>query len=132
MKRILFFTVLMAALTVCAFAQSYTVQSVTGRVQQDKGSSKIEVKAGETLSGDTVIYTGIGASIVLKEGDKTYTIKAGRNGKVSELAASSSSAKISGNVATTNTDEVNRTKAQVSTASARASDAAADADIAAE
>jgi len=84
MKKIVFFAVLMLALTVCAFAQSYTVQSVTGRVQQEKGGSRVEVKAGEILSGDTVIYTGIGASIVLKEGDKTFTIKAARNGKVSE------------------------------------------------
>jgi len=132
MKKILFFAVLMFVLTVCVFAQSYTVQSVTGRVQQDKGGNRVEVKAGETLSGDTVIYTGIGASIVLKEGDKTFTIKAARNGKVSELVSASSSVQISGNVAKTDTGAVTRTTAQASTASARASEAAQDGDIAAE
>ena len=132
MKKIVFLTVLMFALTVCVFAQSYTVQSVTGRVQQEKNGSRVEVKAGETLSGDTVIYTGIGASIVLKEGDKTFTIKAARNGKVSELATTASSVTISGNVAKTDTGAVTRTTAQASTASARASDAAQEADIAAE
>jgi phage gp45-like len=132
MKKVVFLAVLMFVMAVCAFAQSYTVQSVTGRVQQDKSGNRVEVKAGETLSGDTVIYTGIGASIVVKEGDKTYTIKAARNGKVSELATSSSSVQINGNVATTNTDAVSRTTTKASTASARASDAAADADIAAE
>jgi hypothetical protein len=132
MKKIVFLFVLLCAMAVCVFAQSYTVQSVTGRVQQDKGGSRVEIKVGDTLSGDTVIYTGIGASIVLKEGDKTFTIKAARNGKVSELASSSSSVSISGNVAKTDTGAVTRTTAQASTASARASDAAADTDIAAE
>ena len=132
MKKVLFLAVFMFVLTVCAFAQSYTVQSVTGRVQQDKGGNRVEIKAGETLSGDTVIYTGIGASIVLKEGDKTYTIKAARNGKVSELATTATSVQISGNVAKTDTSAVTRTTAQASTASARASEAAQDGDIAAE
>jgi len=132
MKKVVFLLVLMFVLTVCAFAQSYTVQSVTGRVQQDKAGERVEIKAGETLSGDTVIYTGIGASIVLKEGDKTYTIKAARSGKVSELATTASTVQISGNVAKTDTAAVTRTTAQASTASARASEAAQDDDIAAE
>jgi len=132
MKKILFFAVLMFALTVCVFAQSYTVQSVTGRVQLEKNGSRVDVKVGDTLSGDAVIYTGIGASVVLKEGDKTFTIKAARNGKVSELAVTASSVSISGNVAKTDTGAVTRTTAQASTASARASDAAQEEDIAAE
>jgi hypothetical protein len=132
MKRILVFCFMMCALTICAFAQSYTVQSVTGRVQQEKGGSLVEVKAGDTLTAETIIHTGIGASLVLKEGDRTFTITAARNGKVAELVISASGIRIGGNVATTNTDAVNRTTAQASTASARASDAAGDADIAAE
>jgi len=132
MKKIVFLAVLMFALTVSVFAQSYTVQSVKGRVEKEKSGSGLLVKEGDTLSGDTVIYTGIGASIVLKEGDKSYTIKAARNGKVSELVTTASSVSISGNVAKTDTGAVTRTTAQASTASARASEAAQEADIAAE
>jgi len=131
MKRIAVLLALLFALTVCAFAQSYTVQGVTGRVQQEKGNSRVDVKIGDTLTAETMIYTGVGASLVLKEGDKTFTVAAAKSGKISELAAASG-VRISGNVARTDTAAVSRTTAQASTASARASDAAADADIAAE
>jgi len=131
MKRLTVLMVMMFA-TVCVFAQSYTVQSVTGRVQYDKGGSRVDVKVADTLTAETVIYTGIGASIVLKEGEKTFTIPAARNGKVAELASLSSGVRISGKVAKTDTTAVSRTTAQVSTASARSSDAAQDGDIAAE
>ncbi|WP_461256232.1 hypothetical protein [Treponema sp. R80B11-R83G3] len=132
MKKILVLLVMLSAMTVCVFAQSYTVQNVTGRVQQEKNGSRIEVKIGETLTAGTVIYTGVGATLVLKEGEKSFTITAARSGKVSELATSSSGVRITGNVAKTDTSAINRTTAQASTASARASDAAADNDITAE
>jgi len=132
MKRITVLLVMFFALTVCVFAQNYTVQTVTGRVQQEKGGSRVEVKVGDTLSAETIVYTGIGASLVLKEGDKTLTIPAARSGKAAELAQAASGVRINGNIATTNTAAVNRTTAQASTASARASEAAQDGDIAAE
>ena len=132
MKKILVLGVLLCAMTACAFAQSYTVQSVSGRVERETGGSRAEVKAGDTLSAGTVIHTGVGASLVLKEGEKTLTVQAARSGKVSELAAASSGVRIGGNVAHTDTGAVSRTTGQVSTASARASDAAQDEDIAAE
>jgi len=132
MKRITVLLVMLFALTVCVFAQNYTVQSVTGRVQQDKGGSRVDVKATDTLTAESIIYTGIGASIVLKEGDNTFTITAARSGKVAELTRTASGVRISGNIAKTDTTAVNRTTGQVSTASARASEAAQDGDIAAE
>ena len=132
MKKIAILFAMMCALTVCAFAQSYTVQKVTGRVQQEKGGRNVDVKAGDTLSAVTVIHTGVGASLVLKEGDKIFTIAAARNGKVEELIAAASGVRIGGNVAKTDTSVASRTTAQASTASARASDAAQDADIADE
>jgi hypothetical protein len=132
MKRIVFLAVMLCAMMVCVFAESYTVQSVKGRVQQERGGNRVELKAGDTLSADTVIHTGVGASLVLKQGDKTLTVHAARSGKVSELAAAASGVRISGNVAKTDTSAVSRTTAQTSTASARASDAAQDGDIAAE
>jgi len=132
MKKMVILFAMLCAMTICAFAQSYTVQSVTGRVQQEKGGNRVEIKAGETLAADTIIHTGIGASLVLKEGEKTFTVTAGQNGKVSELVTAKSAVRISGNVSKTDTDAVNRTTAQASTASARASEAAKEADIAAE
>lgn len=132
MKKIVFLMVLMCAVAICAFAQSYTVQSVTGRVQQEKDGNRVELKVGDTLSADTVVYTGVGASLVLKEGDKTFTVTAARSGKVAELTAAAPGVRVSGNVAKTDTGAVNRTTAQASTASARASEAVQDEDIAAE
>jgi hypothetical protein len=132
MKKIVFLTVMVCAMTAVAFAQSYTVQSVTGWVQQEKSSNRVDVKAGDTLTAVTIIHTGIGASLVLKEGDKTFTVTSARSGKVAELTAVASGVRISGTVAKTDTGEVSRTTAQASTASARASDAAGDGDIAAE
>jgi hypothetical protein len=133
MKKIVLLTVMMCVLSICAFAQSYTVQSVKGRVQQEKaGGSRVELKAGDTLTADTIVHTGVGASLVLKSGDNTFTVSAARSGKVAELTSSASGVRISGNVAKTDTNAVNRTAAQASTASARASEAAQDGDISAE
>ena len=132
MKKILLAAVLALAFAHVVFAQNYTVQSISGRVEQERGSSRVVVNTGDVLSANTVIFTGIGASLVVREGDKTHTIPAARNGKISELAAFSGGVRISGNVARTDTAGITRTTGQIATASARASDAAAENDIAAE
>ena len=132
MKKIVFLAVLMIAMAVGAFAQSYTVQNVSGRVQRESGGSRVDVSAGDTLSADTVIHTGVGASLILKEGDRSFTVPGARSGKVGELAAATSMVRIGGSIATTDTSAVSRTTGQTSTASARASEAAQDEDIAAE
>ena len=131
MKKFGFLVALICVLAAFAFAESFTVQSVTGRVERESGSQKVAVKAGDTLDGETVIHTGVGASVVLKDaGDKTVTVPAARNGKVAELAKAG--VRIGGSVARTDTGAVSRTTAQVGTASARASDAAGDDEIASE
>ena len=133
MKKIMILAVLACVITAFAFAEKFTVQNVTGRVERESNGQRTAVKAGDTLDGETVIYTGVGASIVLKDGvDKTFTVPAARNGKVAELAKAASGVRVSGSVARTDTGAVSRTTAQVSTASARASDAAKDEDIADE
>ena len=132
MKRIMILFTLMCAMAVCVFAQSYTVQSVTGRVQQEKGGSRVDLKVGDTVTADTVIHTGVGASLVLKDGDKTMNVGAAQNGKVSAVASAAPAVQIKGSVAKTDTGAVNRTTAQASTASARASEAAQGDDVAAE
>jgi hypothetical protein len=132
MKKIVFFAIFMCVTAAISFAQSYTVQSVTGRVQREANGARVDVKVGETLTAETVIHTGIGATLTLDESGRTLTVPAARSGKVAELSATATGVRISGNVAQVNTGAVNRTTGQVSTASARASDAAQDGDIAAE
>ena len=132
MNKIVIFMVLALAVTAFAFGQSYTVQSVTGRVERETGGQRAAVKVGDSLNADTVIHTGIGASLVLAQGEKTCTVPSARNGKVADLTVTPSAIRISGNVVRTETAAVSRNTAQVSTASARASDAARDEDVAAE
>ena len=133
MRKVFFMLVIVLAVTAALSAQSYTVQSVTGRVQREAGNSRVDVAVGDVLSGDTIIHTGIGASLSLKEGERTLTIPAGQNGRrVADLVASGSGIRIGGNVALANSGAVNRTTGQVSTASARASDAAEEENVAAE
>ena len=133
MKRIIFLVLIAAVITAAAAAQNYTVQSVTGRVQRESGSSRIDIAVGDVLSADTIIHTGIGAALVVRDGERTLTVPAAQNGRrLSELAVGGIGVRISGNVAQVDTGAVNRTTAQIGTASARASDAAEDDDIAAE
>jgi hypothetical protein len=133
MKKIILLAIMAFAMTAAVFAQSYTVQTVKGRVQYEKGATRVEVQAGDTFSADTILHVGAGASLVLKDGDKTFTVKAVSNGsKVADLASAASGVRVSGNVAKTDTGAVSRTTAQASTASARASDAAEGEDIAKE
>lgn len=133
MKKIVVLVFLVCVLAGFAFAQNYTVQSVTGRVERDSGNQRVTVNPGETLNGETIIHTGIGASVVLKdEGGKTFTVAAAQNGKIADLAKAAAGVRIGGNVSRTDTDAVGRTTAQVGTASARASDQAAEEEIANE
>jgi len=130
MKKIAFLIVMVCAMAAICFADNYKVQSVTGRVQREEKNSRVDVNVGDVLSADTVIHTGVGATLVLKNGDVTLTVPAVRSGKTAELAVTG--VKITGTVAKVGTDNIKRTTAQASTASARASEAAGDLDIAAE
>ena len=132
MKKIAVLIVLLCAVAALSFGQSYNVQTVTGRVEREAGGQRVMIKTGDTLSADTVIHTGIGASLVLTQGDKSCTVPSARNGKVADLVVAATGIRISGNVARTETGTVSRTTSQISTASARASDAARDEDVSAE
>jgi hypothetical protein len=81
---------------------------------------------------DTVVRTGIGARLTLSSGERTFSIGAVQTGKLASLAGSAVAIRIEGQVTQTDTGEVSRNTGRISTASARASDAAADEDIAAE
>jgi hypothetical protein len=132
MRKGVFVLVIALAVTLTAAAQNYSVETVTGRVQRVSGTNRVDVKEGDILTADTVIQTGVGASLVLKQGENTFTIPAARNGNLGELISTASGTRINGNVARVDTAVATRTTGQVTTASARASDAAEDEDIAAE
>jgi hypothetical protein len=133
MKKMLLVLIVFMVIGGAAFGQSFTVQSVSGRVEQETGSGKWEaVKAGDTLTGDSVIRTGIGAALTLASDGQTFSVGAVRTGKLASLAGAATGIRIDGRVAKTDTGTVSRTTGRISTASARASDAAAEEDIAAE
>ena len=133
MKRIVLLAVIAVMVTAAISAQSYTVQSVSGRVQREAGNNRIDIIVGDVLSSDTVIHTGIGAALVLRDGERIINVPAAQNGRrLADLITSGSGVRIGGNVSQVETGAVGRTTAQIGTASARASDAAEDDDIAAE
>lgn len=132
MKKLVLLMVTGLALAGAAFGQSYTVQSLTGRVEAEVGGQWKALKAGDTLEADAVIRTGVNAAVTLKSGEQTFNIGAVQKGAVSALAVSAAGIRIEGKVSQTDTGAASRTSGRVSTASARASNAAAEEDIAAE
>ena len=135
MKKLLLaaFIILMTAGAV--FAQTYTVERITGLVQKETavsggGSTRVNLKVGDNLTANTIIHTAAEAVLVLKFGERLITIPASRSGRVSELSASG--LRVTGNVTRVDTTAVERTGGQTTTASARAADAANDPDIAEE
>jgi hypothetical protein len=132
MRKMLLILAVLMAIGGAAFAQSFTVQNVSGRVEQETGGRWAAVSAGDTLTGDSVIRTGIGARLTLASEGRTFSVGAVQTGKLASLAGNSGGIRIDGRVVQTDTGEVSRSTGRVSTASARAGDAAAEEDIAAE
>jgi hypothetical protein len=134
MKKAVLILIVFMAISGAVFAQSFTVQSVSGRVEREAGGGKWEaVNAGDTLANDAVIRTGIGARLVLASSEgRTFSVGAVQTGTVGSLAGNSGGIRIDGKVAQTDTGAVSRSTGRVSTASARAGEGAAEEDIAAE
>ena len=128
MKKLILVALIVFAVTMAVSAQTYTVQELTGRVEREVGTNKWEpVKVGDALKGDTVIRTVIGANLTVTTGSDVLAVGPMKNGKLSDLVGSASVIQIQGKVAETNT-AVNR-NTRVSTASARASSAAAEIEV---
>ncbi|GHV93723.1 hypothetical protein AGMMS50293_00430 [Spirochaetia bacterium] len=133
MKRMILFAALFAAAVTVFAAEQFTVQTVSGRVEREVSANKWElVKAGDVLSDDAVIRTGVGASLTLKSGDRSGAIGAAQTGKIAALLESAPGVRIGGQVNRTDTGTTGRTTARIGTAAARASDEAKEGDIAAE
>jgi hypothetical protein len=110
-------------------ADTYTVQSVTGKVEREVSPGKWEALAvGTTLTGATVVNTGINSTLVLKSGSQSVTVPAMKKGTVETLAAAGSAAgiRIGGKVSGNETAVSARGTVTTSTASTRASEAAED------
>ena len=124
---------LFALMTAAAVFAQYTVEEVSGRVERDAGKGKWEaVKTGDSLKADTIIKTAVGANLKVKFNGKVLTVGPMKTGKIEDLAGSSSTIQIQGKVVQTDTSTVNRNSGNASTASARASDAAAEIEVAEE
>jgi hypothetical protein len=130
MKRILVVALLLGIISGMAFAaESYTVQSVTGKVEREVTPGNWEVvKAGASLTDATVIKTGLNSGLALKSGDKTFNVPAMKRGAVETLIGSTvaSGVRIGGKVYESDTSVSVRGTSNIATASARASDAAED------
>jgi hypothetical protein len=132
MKKVLLVLIIAAAVNGAAFGEAFTVQSVSGRVERETGGGWETVQAGDALTDDTVIRTGIGARVTVVSGGRTLSIGAVQTGRLAALAGKGAGIRIDGRVAQTDTGELSRNTGRISTASTRASDAAAEEDIAAE
>jgi hypothetical protein len=110
-------------------ADTYTVQSVAGKVEREVSPGKWEaVTAGATLTGATVINTGINSVLVIKNGSQSVTVPAMKKGTIETLASAGGGAgiRIGGKVSGSDTAVSARGTISTSTASTRASDAAED------
>ena len=132
MKKILILAVLLCV-TVFAFANDFTVQSVNGNVVRESGSQRLMIKAGDTLARNTVVHTGDGASLVLRDArGRDITVPASQNGTLQDLVRALSTTNLTGTVTRTDTSAVAATQGGAVGGTARASDAAAGNDIADE
>jgi hypothetical protein len=133
MKKMLLAAIILGFVCVsAAFALDYTVQTIIGTVEREVSPGKWEaLKAGTVLSDATVVNVGLNSSLVLQGGDKPLTINAMQKGALKTLVqtGSSSGIRIGGRVSESNTAVTARGTANVSTASTRASDAAADIEL---
>jgi hypothetical protein len=132
MKRTALMVMILVAAGGAIFAQSFSVQSVSGRVERETRGGWEAVQAGDVLAADAVIRTGIGAGATLVSEGKAFSVGAVQTGSLASLAENAALIRIDGRVVQTDTGALSRKTGRISTASARAGDAAAEEDIATE
>jgi hypothetical protein len=132
MKKTLLTAMFVALFLGAAFGdEAFTVQTINGRVERQTSAGWIAVAAGDQLIPSTVIRTGINSSLVVKSGDKTFTVRAVQNGSIGDLANAvvASGLRIDGPIAQTDTTRRDRNIGRISTNSARASSAKEDVQL---
>ena len=129
MKKVILLVVIIFT-AAAVYAQNYTVQEVTGRVERETtGGNWVPVNVGDSLRADTMIRTLIASNLTVKTGDQVLAVGPMQTGKLREVAGSASVIQIQGRVIQTDTGEVGRSTGRVTTASARAGDAASEIDL---
>jgi hypothetical protein len=134
MKKLILAVLILGFISGLAFAaDSFTVDSVRGRVEKEVSPGKWEaVTPGSTVFSNTVLNIGLNSRLVIKNGAKNITIDAMGKNTVQNLVSAASSGtggiKIAGKVVNTQAGTVTQSTSNISTASTRASEAAADAD----
>ena len=130
MKRYFFILLFTVSAAAVSFAQNYTVQEVSGRVEKSLGNNTWGiVKAGDILNADTVIRTGMDAYVTVKTGEQVLRIDSSKTGKIPELGGGGSVIRIQGRISETDTSAVKRITGRVASGSARASNAADEIEI---
>jgi len=130
MKKFLFISILIL-LTTFAYAQ-YTVTVIHGNVQKEVRPNQWQaVTLNEVLNGQTVLQVPVGSRITVRHNStgEVHVFPALSVGMIIDLIETAPRVRIGGNISTTNTDAIQRRGGQVQTASARASDAAADVEF---
>ena len=88
-----FFPVLLLGVILAGtvFAEDYTVESVTGKVEREVSPGKWQALAkGMVLNPATVIDTGLNAQLVLSAGGRSVTVNARQKGTVENLISGTS------------------------------------------
>jgi hypothetical protein len=131
MKKLIFVVLIFGLVSglVCA-ADSFTVDSVRGKVEKEVSPGKWQaITPGSIVYANTVLNIGLNSRLVIKAGAKAVTIDAMGKNTVQNLVSAASgtgSIKIAGKVVNTQSGGVTQSTSNISTASTRASEAAAD------
>jgi len=130
MKKL--FLVLLFCLIITPIFAQYTVTAIQGNVQKEVRPNQWQaVTLNEVLNAQTVIQVPIGGRITIRHNSTSavYSFPATSVGMIMDLIETAPRIRISGNVSTTDTSAARRTVGAVQTASARASDAAAEVEF---
>ena len=91
MKRMVFFTLLLAVVCFSGFAQNGVIREFTGEVELKRAgsSSFVKAKPGDTVSADTIISTGFKSAAVIEVGNSTIAVRALTRLSLSEIQSTS-------------------------------------------
>jgi len=133
MKKIALLLIL-CFVAVGIFAQQYTVQNVVGSAfLETRPNNWVPIQIGDKLNDHSVVRTGLNSQLVLEKIENgqpaLYIISSMNTGMIIDIFHAKNRVRIGGTVAQTDTSTVRRSTVNIGTASARASDAAADVEF---
>jgi hypothetical protein len=125
MKKTLISVLLIALVGLSVFAD-YPVVEVKGKVEMETQSGWVPVEKGAEIVPGTIISIGLASHLCVEDGGKLVYLSTMKRGPIEDFLTRKVT--IGGNVITTDTSDKGRRTTNISTASARASDADADVD----